>query len=192
MSVTNPTVAHKMLGELLVESGKLSVEELDRALQLQEKTPDRLGRLLVDLGALAERDLLDALGQLFHVPIVESSQFPPIPPELKTLSARFMRTGKFFPFDLQDGELHVAVADPLDHETLESIRLATGYRVTVYLASETDISDAIEKFFGAGTSSFGRLVESFEQSEGTARISATWKTPSISGTWRSRLQSFEW
>jgi len=170
MSVTNPIVAHKMLGELLVESGKLSVEELDRALQLQEKTPDRLGRLLVDLGALAERDLLEALGQLFNVPIIESSQFPPIPPELKTLSARFMRTGKFFPFDLQDGELHVAVADPLDHETLESIRLATGYRVTVYLTSETDISDAIEKFFGAGTSSFGRLVESFEQAEGTADL----------------------
>jgi general secretion pathway protein E len=166
MSVTNPTVAHKMLGELLIESGKLTPEELDRALQLQEKTPDRLGRLLVDLGALAERDLLEALGQLFHVSIIENSQFPPIPPELKTVSARFMRTGKFFPFDLQDGQLHVAVADPLDHETLESIRLATGHRVIVYLASETDISDAIEKFFGAGTSSFARLVESFEQSDG--------------------------
>lgn len=170
MLASNLTTEHKMLGEMLVESGKLSADDRDRALQLQEKSSERLGKLLVDLGALAEHDLLEALGELFQLPRIEPSQFPPIPPELKTLSSRFMRTGKFFPFDVREGELHVAFADPLDHETLESIRLATGLRVVVYLASETEISDAIEKFFGTGTSSFARLVESFEQSEGATDI----------------------
>jgi general secretion pathway protein E len=170
MVASNFTTTHKMLGEMLVESGKLSADDLDRALNLQEKSSERLGKLLVDLGTLAERDLLEALGKLFQLPTIDASQFPPIPPELKTLSSRFMRTGKFFPFDVRESELHVALADPLDHETQESIRLATGLRVVVYLASETDISDAIEKFFGTGTSSFARLVESFEQSEGATDI----------------------
>jgi general secretion pathway protein E len=165
MSTMNMSTTHAMLGEILVQSGKLSAEELNRALQLQEKKPDRLGRLLLNLGALSERDLLYALSQQFHLPVIESSQFPPLPPELKTISPRFMHTGRFFPFYRRDGELLIVIADPLDHETLESIRLVTGCRLIVHLASETEITDAIEKYYGAGTSSFGRLVESFEQAE---------------------------
>ncbi len=165
MSLASISIEHRLLGDILLDSGKISAEDLARALELQEKSSDRLGKLLVDLGMVAERDLLAALGQQLHLPVIDDSEFPPLPPEVKSLSPRFMRSGKFFLFDERDGELYVALADPLDQETVESIRLATGRRPVVHLASENQIRDAIEKFYGAGTSSFGRLVESYEQSE---------------------------
>lgn len=157
---------HHMLGEILLHSSKVSAEDLERALELQKTTQERLGKLLVDLGMLTERDLLEAMSNQLHIPKVESAEFPELPPEVKTLSPRFMRAGKFFPFDQRDSELCIAFADPLDHETLESIRLVTSQDPVVYLATETDIRNAIEKFYGAGTSSLGRLVESFGQGEG--------------------------
>jgi len=165
MNATATSTDRQLLGDILQGAGKISSEDLERALQLQKKSSDRLGKLLVDLGMVAERDLLDALGRQLQLTVIDSSAFPPIPPEVKTLSPRFMRSGKFFPFDQHNGDLCVAVGDPLDYETLESIRMATGRQPLVYLASETQIRDAIEKSYGAGTNSLGRLVESFDQSD---------------------------
>ncbi|HZQ93139.1 MAG TPA: type II secretion system ATPase GspE [Terriglobales bacterium] len=150
----------KFLGEILSESGKVTAADLERALELQQGSRDRLGKLLVDLGVLAERDLLAALSEQLDLPVIEAAQFPSLPPEIKGLSPRFMRAAKFFPFDLQDGVLHIAVADPLDYETLDSIRLATACEPKPYLALESEVLDAIEKFFGAGAQpgQFDRLL----------------------------------
>jgi len=166
MSTASIPGVHQPLGSILLATGKVSADDLDRALELQKSNQERLGKLLVDLGMLTERDLLEAMSNQLHIPKVESSEFPELPPEVKALSPRFMRAGKFFPFDQRDSELCIAVADPLDHETLESIRLVTNQNLIVFLATENDIRNAIEKFYGAGTSSLGRLVESFGQSEG--------------------------
>lgn len=168
MSTASLPVEHQMLGGILLRAGKVSSEDLDRALDLQKTAQERLGKLLVDLGMLTERDLLDAMSEQLQLPKVDVSQFPPILPEIKTLSPRFMRSGRFLPFDQRDSDLLVALADPLDHETLESIRLVTGLKPVVYLATETDIRNSIEKFYGAGTGSLGRLVESFGPGEGEA------------------------
>ena len=170
MNATPIPAEHHMLGEILLRSSKVSAEDLERALELQKTTQDRLGKLLVDLGMLTERDLLEAMSNQLQIPKVESAEFPELPPEIKTLSPRFMRAGKFFPFDQRDSQLCIAFADPLDHETLESIRLVTSQKPVVYLATETDIRNAIEKFYGAGTSSLGRLVESFGQGEGEGSV----------------------
>src|SRR5437764_2996331 len=154
-AISNPIAraGQKLLGTMLVDAGKITAAELERALELQQQqTADRLGKLLVDLGALAERDLLAVLSEQLGVPVVEASQFPPVAPEIKNLSPRFMRTAKFFPFDLVDGQVKVAIADPLDYETLDSIRLATNLEPQPHLALETEITDAIEKLYGNGNS----------------------------------------
>ena len=135
MSATPVSAGHQLLGELLLGASKVSAQDLDRALELQQTSRDRLGRLLVDLGMLTERDLLDTMSSQLHLPKIEAAQFPALPPEVKGISSRFMRSGKFFPFDQRDSELCVAVADPLDHETIESIRLVTGQKPVVYIAT---------------------------------------------------------
>lgn len=171
MSTTPIAAGHQLLGELLLRASKVSAQDLERALELQKTTQERLGRLLVDLGMLTERDLLDTMSSQLHMPKIDAAQFPALPLEIKGISPRFMRSGKFFPFDQRDSELCVAVADPLDHETIESIRLVTGQKPVVYVATETDIREAIERFYGTGTSPLGRLVESFGEGESDAVVS---------------------
>jgi len=165
-AIPNPLAraGQKLLGEMLLESGKITAAELERALELQQTNHERLGKLLVDLGALAERDLLAALGQQLAVPVIESAQFPAVAPEIKNLSPRFMRSGKFFPFELIDGQVRVAMADPLDYQTLDSIRLATALEPQPYLALESEIADAVEKLFGNGPAA-GQDVEAGDEEE---------------------------
>ena len=159
-ATTAVRAGRKFLGEILVDTGKVSSADLERALQLQQGNRERLGKLLIDLGVIAERDLLAALSQQLEVPVIESVQFPSLAPEIKSLSPRFMRTAKFFPFETQEGRVLIAMADPLDFETLDSIRLATGLDPVPHLALEAEVLDAIEKNYGDGSGG-GRQEESF-------------------------------
>ena len=153
------------LGEMLVASGKINAAELERALELQQTNNDRLGKLLVDLGAISERDLLAALSQQLGVPVVEAAQFPAVAPEINNLAPRFMRTARFFPFELIESQVKIAMADPLDYETLDAIRLSTSLEPLPHLASESDIMDAIEKLFGNGNAGRMETGEGDEISE---------------------------
>ena len=64
------------MGQLLIERGLIAVEDLDRALELQKERGDKLGRILVNMGYLAQRDLLNALSAQLGLPIAMLSTLP--------------------------------------------------------------------------------------------------------------------
>ncbi|MBI1790069.1 MAG: type II secretion system ATPase GspE [Acidobacteria bacterium] len=136
------------LGELLIERRLLEPEDLERALELQKERGDKLGKILVDLGFIAQKDLLGALSDQLGVRWLTLDQPPPAAPEIDGLPARFLRQGRVFPAALDDSTLTIAMADPLDFETLAAVRGFCGLQVRAALASEQEILDAIEKYYG--------------------------------------------
>jgi general secretion pathway protein E len=136
------------LGEMLVERGKIGQDDLDRALELQAERGDKLGKILVDVGSLAHRDLLAALSTQLDVPIAAVDQPPPSAPEIDGLSYRFLRQSRIFPVSLVDSTLTIAMADPLDFETVAAVRSFSGIEVRTAIAAEQDILDAIERHYG--------------------------------------------
>ncbi len=140
------------LGEMLIARNQIQRDELERALELQKERGDKLGKILVDMGFLAARDVLAALSEQLGISIAVLDSPPPVAPELDGLSARFLRQAKFFPVSLQSGDtgplLTIAMADPLDFETIAAIRSFSGMRVTTLLAGEPEILDAIERYYG--------------------------------------------
>ncbi len=159
---------HSSFGQALVAEGAISEEELATALNLQEQSEERIGKLLIDIGALSETDLVKQLSSYLEIPYVTSEDFPQVPVVENTFSVGFMRECKFVPIRMEDnGRLVVAMADPLDRSTLDAIRLYTPYHdLTVVLAPESGILDLIEKFYGSQASSLGRIVEGMEEGEG--------------------------
>ena len=135
------------LGEMLIERGRISAEDLERALELQRERGDKLGKILVDMGVIAQRDLLAALSEQLGVPLAATEQPPPAAPEIEGLTHRFLRQCRAFPLALADSTLTVAMADPLDFETLEALRAYSGLEVRAALASEQEICDAIDKYY---------------------------------------------
>ncbi|PYV38787.1 MAG: type II secretion system protein GspE [Acidobacteria bacterium] len=152
-------MSRKLIGQLLVERNLISPAELLSALALQRERKDKIGRILLDLGYLAERDLLAVLSEQHNASLILAEQFPAVPLELEKLSYKFLKQFKVLPLDLEDKVLTVAMADPSDTETLESIRLFTGYETKIHLGLEHEISDALERFYGSGD---GLLGKSFD------------------------------
>jgi general secretion pathway protein E len=139
------------LGEMLIAKGLLDTDDLESALQLQKERDDRIGRILVDLGFVAARDVLTTLAEQLELELLGADQFPELPIEIERLTARFMRQFKFLPVAREDNRLGVAMADPLDFETIAVIRRFSACDIIPALAAETEILDAIDRLYGGDT-----------------------------------------
>jgi general secretion pathway protein E len=136
------------LGEILIERRLITQEDLDRALELQRERGDKLGKILIDLGFVAQRDVLSALSQQLDVPMVAIEGSPAVSPEIETLSPRFLRQFRCLPIAQHDHTVTLAMADPLDFETRSTVTSCTGLAVRAGIASEQEILDAIDRFYG--------------------------------------------
>jgi general secretion pathway protein E len=136
------------LGEILIDRKLITSEDLDRALELQRERGDKLGKTLVDMGFVAMRDVLAALSEQLGMPLVTIEGPPPASPETENLSPRFLRQYRCIPVGREDHTVTLAMADPLDFETLSAVRGCTGLKVTPVLAAEQEIVDAIDRYYG--------------------------------------------
>ena len=136
------------LGQMLVDRGFVDPGDLEQALELQKERGDKIGRILIDLGFAAPKDVLEALAEQLEVPLLAAEDFPEALPEIERISPRYMRQYLFLPLAWEESSLRVAMADPLDFETLATIRNVVGSSVSTVLASEGDILDAIERYHG--------------------------------------------
>ena len=139
---------HRRLGEILIEKRLIEAEDLERALELQKERGDKLGKILVDLGFVAARDVLQALSEQLAIPYQPIDGPPVASPETETLSARFLRQFRCLPASIQGHTLTLAMADPLDLETRNTVRACTGLEVTPVLAAEGEILEALDRYYG--------------------------------------------
>jgi general secretion pathway protein E len=136
------------LGEILIQRKLITEEDLERALELQKERGDKIGKTLVDMGFIAMRDVLAALSEQLEVPLVSIDAPPLVSAETETLSPRFLRQFRCLPLSREDHTITLAMADPLDVETIAAVRHCTGLKISVVLAPEQEIVDAIDKYYG--------------------------------------------
>ncbi|NWF83465.1 MAG: type II secretion system ATPase GspE [Bryobacteraceae bacterium] len=131
-----------------MERGQLAQDELDRALELQRERGDKLGRILIDLGFVSHRDVIAALSEQLGTPVARIEGPPAVTPETERLSARFLRQARALPLRMEGESLVLAMADPLDFETLAAVRSVTGLTPKAELALESEIVEALDRYFG--------------------------------------------
>src|SRR6266436_933090 len=136
------------LGEILIERKLITNEDLERALELQKERGDKLGKTLVDMGFVAMRDVLAALAEQLDIPLMSIEGPPALSTETEMLSPRFLRQFRCLPMSRDDHTVTLAMADPLDVETISAIRHCTGLKVSTVLAAEQENLDAIDKYYG--------------------------------------------
>jgi general secretion pathway protein E len=137
------------LGEILIERKLITPDDLARALEIQrERSGEKLGKIFVDLGFVAMRDVLSALAEQLQVPVLVLEGPPAVSPEIETLSPRFLRQFRCLPVALHDHTVTLAMADPLDFETRNTVASSTGLAVEAGIAPEQEILDAIDRYYG--------------------------------------------
>jgi type IV pilus assembly protein PilB len=135
------------IGEMLLKGNLITQEELRSALEVQKKTRERIGSVLVKTGTIKESELLSFLGRQFNIPVVDLSKYEINPEVVRLLPEEMVQKNMALPINRVGAKLIVAVADPSNMAILDAIGFKTGYAVELVMASEKDISTAINKFF---------------------------------------------
>jgi general secretion pathway protein E len=154
------------LGEILIERKFITPDDLARALDIQkERGGEKLGKIMVDLGFIAMRDLLSALAEQLHVPVLTLEGPPAVSPELENLAPRFLRQFRCLPVALHDHTVTLAMADPLDFETRNAVESSTGLTVLAGIALEQEILDSIDRYYGQTAKNEAELASPVGESE---------------------------
>jgi type IV pilus assembly protein PilB len=156
-----PRRGTRLLGEILVESGLTTEDQIATALLEQPAAGKRLGLLLVDEGVLDERDLAGALAAQFGLEVVDLRRTAPEPEAIACLPEAAARELTAIPIRRTERGLDVAIADPLENEIATRISDTAAHRVTLLLATESDIRLAIENSYKA-TARVGQVVKVYE------------------------------
>ena len=136
----------KQLGDILLESGLVSVEQLTSAIDEQQRLGRSLGRVLVDLGMVTESQLVAALAQQIGLAFVDLTEYPVDGSAVASISAAVAKRHAALPIGYEDGRLLVAMADPANVFAVDDIRSITGKEVRPVVATKADLLAAIDRF----------------------------------------------
>jgi len=147
------------LGQALLDAGKVTKEELDDALNLQQNSGEPLSRLLIKLGMVSEGDMADAFASTLSLTLVTESELLSIIPFEENLSSVFLKEHNVLPLTLEEDVVTVAMADPLDNFAINAISLFFQKKVECRVGQSTEIQAAIERIYGTGKTQMARIVE---------------------------------
>lgn len=169
--MASPEKTMRPLGEILVEQGTITPLQLDEALQRQRLTGDLLGRILVALGHAEESDIILALGMQQGMEPIDISGMNIQQDVINLVSSDVARFYNIVPVRVQDGELIVAMADPLNIQTLDDLRQITSMDVRGAISNPDDVIAAWKKNYSLETGSVGKMLEELTDLVGTEELS---------------------
>lgn len=159
-------MAYMRLGDLLVSSGVITEQQLEKALAMQKETGERLGDVLIRAGFITERQLIEALEMQLGVEFVDLTAVS-IPVELasyvpKNIAKKFC----VVPVKLVKDTLYLAMSDPLDFVAQEEVKVASRKRVIPMIATRRATEHAISLLYGSeGTA---RVIEEMKREAGAS------------------------
>src|SRR5712691_6140384 len=137
------------LGDWLVGKGKITEDQLARALGDQGFFGGRLGNSLIKLGFLDEDTLGEYLADVSHSRYAPPQRLESVPREvIAAVPARLAARYRIVPIAIVGRKLHLAMRDPKDLIALDEIAFLTGLTIEPYVATEFRIVKAIERYYG--------------------------------------------
>jgi type IV pilus assembly protein PilB len=150
------------LAELLIKKNLITHEQLQKANDALKQNGGRLETTIVKLGYIKEDDLLSFLSAHYRVPSVKLSRIEINGNVAKLVPASTAKKDFIIPINRVGSKLTLAMVDPSDIFVIDEIKFMTGFHVEPVVASETDVIDAIKKYYGGGGSLAGLGTVSFQ------------------------------
>lgn len=133
------------LGEYLVESGKITTRDVERALVARAEMGGLFGQTLVKLGLVSEADVANALSQTLQIPLVATTDYPEEPLIISGLSLDFMLSNSVVPVAADGDAALFAAVKPQDEFLIKALGLALDKKVELHLGLESEILNALAK-----------------------------------------------
>ncbi|MFH1147611.1 MAG: ATPase, T2SS/T4P/T4SS family [Pseudomonadota bacterium] len=138
----------KRLGQILLEAGKTTEEELQKALAEQAKTGEKLGKVILRIGLLKEQELIRTLSEQLKVPIIDLNSCIVEEELLNQIGADMARNYQILPIAQNRNVLTLAMVDPLDIAAIDEVIHKTQREVDLVICSELEMKYALDRYFG--------------------------------------------
>jgi len=152
MEMPKKPYTNKRIGDILIEQGLITSQQLKEALELQKSgNKKRLGEIFVEIGAIGREELYGILQYIYESEYVDLSNYVIDPEVISLISEKAALRFKLIPISKNDDELIIAMANPLDVYAIDFIRAHTKIKkIKSLLASEEDVLNAITNYYELG------------------------------------------
>jgi type IV pilus assembly protein PilB len=139
--------SRRKLGELLVETGLLAVEQLNEALKLQQNTEKRLGEILIEMKFISEEEMAFALAMQLRIPYIDLVDYTIQDQILEIIPREISNKFRCVAIDLKNNILNVAMADPLDLNMIKDLQFITGYNIQPSISTPSQIMNILQNHY---------------------------------------------
>jgi type IV pilus assembly protein PilB len=166
----------KQLGDILIEGGLVSRDQLDSAVLEQNRLGRSLGRVLVDQGVLTEAQLVASLAAQIGMRFVDLGEFAVDATALARVPGHVARRHTAIPIGFEEGKLLVAMADPANVFAIDDIKSIAGQRsyieIKPVVATRNDVVAAIDRYYRAGDEldSLSSEMDMMEEEEDLSKV----------------------
>jgi type IV pilus assembly protein PilB len=139
----------KRLGDLLVETGKISKDQLEHVLKNQRTSGKRIGQLLIEENIIIEDDILNVLEFQLGIQRVYIDAITVDLDAVKSIPESLASRYNLIPIGYENNTIKVVMSDPLNIFAIDDVKIASGYEVDMLIASSQEISRAIDKYYSS-------------------------------------------
>ncbi|MEH7439885.1 ATPase, T2SS/T4P/T4SS family [Neobacillus drentensis] len=155
--------ARKRLGDLLIEVGLITPEQLQTTLEEKSKN-QKIGEALLQRGFITEQQLIEVLEFQLGIPHISLFNYPFDTNLFSLIPKETARRNLIIPLKKEGNKLFIAMADPMDYIMIDDLRLSTGFQIQPVIATKDDILRTINKFYNIDDG-FEELLGEFQQKE---------------------------
>ncbi|WEG16113.1 ATPase, T2SS/T4P/T4SS family [Alkalihalophilus pseudofirmus] len=136
----------KRIGDLLVDAGILTSEQLKQALG-SKKPGQKLGDALLELNYISESQLIEALEVQLGIKHVSLFRYPIDTSLMKMVPKEFAMRNQLIPLKKEGNMMYVAMVDPMDYYAIDDLRMSTGFQIEAAIATKDEVEQAIERHY---------------------------------------------
>ena len=153
------------ISQQMLTRGRLKENDLARARRILEESGGSLIGLMTRIGLVSERDVAEASAEVLDLPLMAAKECPDAPPPTTQLSLRFLKQYHICPIGETEAHVDLLAADPVDAYPFDAVRMATGREVRLHVGLRSEVDDLIERYYGAGRSAMGAIVENLTEGD---------------------------
>lgn len=160
-------MAIKRIGQVMIDHGFITPEQLDILLEKQkEHRHELLGQLAISMGLITDEQLVEVLADHLNVPAYNLAETDIRAEVIAIITPTMADVYKIIPVSLEGNVLTVVMAQPQQLQVIDELRTLLGYDIRPAVSSESDINKAYAKYYEAATTdSMDQLLTDIEQDE---------------------------
>lgn len=167
-------MARRLLGQILKDKNLITEPQIQQALSIQKNQGGAIGKIFIDQGWVSDQEVLFALGEQFGMTAINLDEKELDTDIIKKVPYSMANIYRVIPVSFRDDVLTIAMADPMNVQVLDDLRMMLHCEVQGAVSNEEQIQRAIDKYYSDdGGGNFDELINEFKQEEEMVEVSDT-------------------